>query len=270
MDDRDPVVARALASVQPPAHRADFWQRLDRSLAQTAALGPAPTSAEPESPAPPVTPVPLALPGRDDTTVVELHRTTGDDGGGDAGHDRPARRTVRFPIRLLASAAVIVAVVAAGVLVAGRGSDEGGPDLSTAGPTNTAADGAGEEIAPETTTPPETAPADPRSTPRSVVLSFVDALGTGDFELAKTLLGPRSEQTMIERFGSVDAYLHEASEGYGAWAASEDRTVEVVELREGEAVVVLRGTIRPEGMEEHRVTAFPARRAESVGDYWFI
>lgn len=270
MDDRDPVVARALASVQPPPHRADFWQRLDRSLAQTAALGPAPTSAEPESSAPPVTPVPLALPGRDDTTVVELHRTTGDDGGGDAGHDRPARRTVRFPIRLLASAAVIVAVVVAGVWVAGRGDDELGPDLSTAGPTNTAADGAGEEIAPETTTPPETAPADPRSTPRSVVLSFVDALGTGDFELAKTLLGPRSEQTMIERFGSVDAYLHEASEGYGAWAASEDRTVEVVELREGEAVVVLRGTIRPEGMEEHRVTAFPARRAESVGDYWFI
>ena len=268
MDDRDPVVARALASVQPPPHRADFWQRLDRSLAQV----PSPRAVQsPNTHAPAPQPAP---PRDDDTTVVELHREADDHRGGrgghggQGGHRRRARRAARFPLRVLASAAVIVAVVVAGVWVAGRGDDELGPDLSTAGPTGTVAESSAPTGAPETSATATTEPAEGK--PEHAVLELVDALGAGDAERVKSVLGPRSEQTITEQWGSVDAYVAEASEGYGAWSAAEDLTVDVIELREGEAIVVLRGTIRPEGMEEHRVDAFPTRRTESAGVYWFV
>src|SRR5690606_34095768 len=101
-------------------------------------------------------------------------------------------------------------------------------------------------------------------------LAFVDALGAGDLDAAASFLGMWSEQTAVATHGSVEAFLRDGvTEGHGSWAASPDRQVDVIPIRPGDAVVVLQGTVRPEGNEEHRVAAFPARHAESA-DAWFV
>src|SRR5690606_4252322 len=83
MDDRDPVVARALAELPPPPHRPDFWHRLDRALAEAAPPQPA------TAPAPPPASEPEPA---DDAEVVVLHRAPADE------RSARARRAARFPL----------------------------------------------------------------------------------------------------------------------------------------------------------------------------
>ena len=95
------------------------------------------------------------------------------------------------------------------------------------------------------------------------------SLGRGEFDAAAAVLGPLSEHYAETTYGSVEEFLRVAQEGYGTWEASTDRATTMVEIRPGEVVVVVRGTVQVEGNVEHRTDAFPARYAESAGA-WFV
>jgi hypothetical protein len=135
----------------------------------------------------------------------------------------PERPTRRGRYILAAAAAVVVATSA--ILIAGR---ESPIDVSNAPASGTATTSVPAE---DPVTPPGSAEA---------VLAFLDALGTGDFSGAAARLGPRSEAYLDATTGSVDGFLRQAEEGFGAWAAVADRETRIVEIRPGEVVVVER------------------------------
>jgi hypothetical protein len=83
------------------------------------------------------------------------------------------------------------------------------------------------------------------------------------------LIGPRSKTYLIDQSGSVAAFLADATEGFGAWAASTDRVLTSVEVAPGSMVVVAEGTVASEGELQHRIVAFPMTKAEST-QTWLV
>jgi hypothetical protein len=173
--------------------------------------------------------------------------------------------------RVVAAAAAIVALVTVALLVAQNGGEvevgpAGVPDdggrTSTTSPTTTS-------LPPTSGVPPSPSP--PTGPPGSdaAVLAFLDALGNGDFAGAAARIGLQSEARITEAGRPVEDVLREAQEGYGAWVSADDRTTRIVELRPGQAVVVVSGTIAVEGTVEQRDDAFPVRHAESA-DAWLV
>jgi hypothetical protein len=158
--------------------------------------------------------------------------------------------------RLRAAAAVLVVIGAVGALAVTASRDEG--RLTPA-------------ATPPSEPPPTTSPSEITSAPGSdqAVLAFLDALGDGDLEGAAARLGPASEAYLEATAGSVESFLRVAEEGYGPWAASPDRRTSIVEIRTGEVVVVVTGTVEVEGTTERRADAFAARYAESARA-WFV
>lgn len=155
--------------------------------------------------------------------------------------------------RLVAAAAVVV-VFGAGAIAASRRDGREVTPATTWG-TDT------------TTTAPTRPPSSPPGSAEAVLL-FLDALGAGDLVGAASHLGPRSEAYLQATAGSVESFLRVAEEGFGAWAASTDRTTTIIE-GPGGVVVVVSGTLTVEGTVEHRSDAFPARYSPSAG-VWFV
>jgi hypothetical protein len=235
--EQDPVVARALTTMQVPDHQPRFWDCLEEALAAAAPIGS-------DGEARPVV-------ERDEPSVVV-----------DLAAESARPKRLRGSRRVLPVA--IVAAIAVGLVVVSMvSSDEQGLDLSSDPPAQTTQTPA----ANPTTSVPTSPAADPRAL--AAVTSFVDALGHGDLVTAARLLGPQSEQYATATAGSVDAMLRAASEGYGSWVSSTDRETTAMVVEEGVVVVVLRGTRRTEGMDEQRVDAIPVRHAESA-DAWFV
>jgi hypothetical protein len=63
--------------------------------------------------------------------------------------------------------------------------------------------------------------------------------------------------------------LQQSTEGHGSWLGAADRTVTAIGVDRGLVVVLLEGTVSVEGEREHRVAAFPVRKAESA-NAWFV
>jgi hypothetical protein len=248
--ERDVLVARALAGVRAPEHGPGFWDRLEDEMRRR----------EPEAPAVPALAAVSVFapepPPEPEVQDIVLDVTP--------AHERATRRWGRRAGRALLAVAAVAVVAVAGVLVAQR--DDAGPDLSDETlPTASVPDGSA-TTAP--TAPATSTPQDEIGPAEQVVLDFVDALGRGDIDAAAALIGPRSEAYLTAQSGSVDAFLQEATEGFGAWSASTDRTVTSVDAG-GTTVVVLEGTVEQEGATDHRIDAFPVVHAESA-DAWFV
>ena len=230
MTDRDPVVAEALRDLPVPDHRPGFWDELEQQLV----LG----SPEPQKS------------GRGDPRTADdlvLHPALTPIG-------RNAARTNR--LRWLAAAALVVVVAAAAVL-ATRPDGDGGRTITANQPPDgsTATSAATATTSTATTTPPA---APPTATPDAVVADWLDALGDGRIDDAAALTGPRSR----ERLPTLEGMLQESSEGYGAWAASPDRSFTEVDLTDDLTVVVVSGTWTGEGETENRTDAFPVARTD--------
>jgi hypothetical protein len=270
--DRDPIVARALREMPVPDHRPGFWEALDRRLdAETADASGTEGAAGAE--------------GDDRTGVGGLAPVTTDDSAGGRVDTRelpvvtelrpprpaPARHRARF---LVAAAVVAVAALAAGLFV--RGGDEDGGELagqptsSSTAPSTTIGTPStldtfdvpppSVEDDPETTTTLDARPFP--ATPSAAVEAFTVALGEGDLERARALLGPATERYLTATGTDPDRILTTMAEGFGAWSASPDRSVREVVIPSVGAVVVLEGTIAPEGRVEQRADAFPTVRTE--------
>ena len=227
---------RELAAISVPEHGPDFWSRLAASLqADDAAPTETATTTPPRvapAPAPAASP-PEGTGARSRSSTTTLRRLS---------TKRPSRRRPPRPpphrtagplrvAQILVTVAVVAIVAIIGLAL--TNDDDSGPDLgSQPGGTTTA---------PEAAAPEEQA-----------VLAFFDALGRGDTPAAANLLGPRSVAYLTAQSGSVDAFLTDAAEGYGAWRSSPDRQVTVVD---GLPVVLVQGTRRA-----RRVERVPAPR----------
>jgi hypothetical protein len=262
MDVRDPFVTRALATLPIPEHAPDFWPRLE------AALEAVRFDDVDESPAhePPLAvhiarqEVDAALPSRIGLTGIDLAAIVrpGDD------RVRPPRRLSRVARPLLAAAAVVLLVAAV------RLSVDGDDDAVLQSVTLTGPDGSSTPAAePGRATSSSTAIAGDVQQATSVLNTFLEALGAGRTADAAKLVGPRSEAYLISQGGSVQAGLPPAGEGYGAWAASPDRTLTAVQVAPGSFVLVAEGTVQVDGRPTHRVDAFPMTKAESARA-WFV
>lgn len=140
--------------------------------------------------------------------------------------------------------------VAAMLLLAGCGDDDtGSPGTTTDAATTTT-------------------PAGELARAREAVTSFLDALSRGDIAAAASRVGPVSEQR-AQAAGGLQSLLRQSTEGHGAWPAARGKTVTALGIEPGLAVVVLEGTLSVEGSTEHRVAAFPVRKAESA-NVWFV
>jgi hypothetical protein len=119
-------------------------------------------------------------------------------------------------------------------------------------------------VLPHPISPPVTAAAKPR--PETAVARWLEALGAGNLEAAASLTGPRTVAYLDALGSDLEEYLTVAAEGYGAWAASPDRSTTEVDLGgvEGRpiAVVVVSGTRRSEGFTELRTDALPVVQSE--------
>ncbi|CAN5733135.1 hypothetical protein BH20ACT2_BH20ACT2_15280 [soil metagenome] len=240
MTDQDPIVARALRDVPVPDHEPGFWDRVDARLAEVE-----PGQGEPDGPATgPASGDPLdtgELP-----TVVALPSGAG-------------RRPV--PTRVLAAAAV-VAVLALAVGLVSRFGGETRNVQSTDQATTTLSEPAGPSTSDPSEPPP---PADGvgASTPTAAVEGWLDSVGRGDVDAAVALTGPRTTAYWEAQTGEgVDGYVRQSAEGFGAWAASPDRSTTLFDLGSVEgariAVVVVSGTRSSEGTTEFRTDAIPA------------
>jgi hypothetical protein len=253
--ERDAVVARALGAVATPDHAPGFWERLEDEMRRR----------EPEADLVVVPPVAGVSVFTDDkVTEAPVHDVVLEVA---PASERGARRWGRRGARALLAAAAVAVVAVAGVLVAQR--DDTGPDLSDETLPTASVPGTDESTQPPTSGAPTSTPQDETGPAEQVVLDFVDALGRGDIDAAAALIGPRSEAYLTAQSGSVDAFLQVATEGFGAWSASTDRTVTLVPDMGGASVVVLEGTVQQEGTTNHRIDAFPVVHAESA-DAWFV
>jgi hypothetical protein len=250
--ERDPLVADALGAIEVPDHAPGFWERLDAATAPEAPDVTAPEALDVTAPeAPDVTAtVFLDEPAEVAPTAVPDVMLEPE-----AASESWRRRWARGAARVLVAAAAVAVFVGAGVVLA-RDVGDVGPDLSDRTTATT-------ELGSTTTT---TAAAPGLVPEEQVVVDFVDALGRGDIDRAAALLGPRSEQYLVAQNGSVDAFLGEAAEGYGAWSTSTDRNVTLVD---GIDVVLLEGTVSVEGSSEYRRLAIPVAHAVSA-DAWFV
>jgi hypothetical protein len=284
VSDRDLVVARALARLPIPDHEPDFWTRLEASLAAepVADANPFPV-ADVDEPVPLPAPVdavvaPQPDPRPEPVPVTELR----------AGETRRERRQRHR--RILTVAAVSIAVIAgaswvisatdetgdgappAGSPSSGFGTVTSAPTPTTSAPVTTAVP-ATTAPPPSATTSPPTAPGQAAAATESVKLFLAD-LGAGDAAAAASRLGPLSEAYLQSQEpdnpNAVDDFLRQTFEGYGAWSASPDAVYTPIPVRDGEYVVVVRGTVSQEGETAVRAIAVPVRFSASIPDASFI
>jgi hypothetical protein len=254
----DGIVRTALQLLPVPAHEADFWTRLERSLDEAAApVEPPADGRQVVVAAPNAAPPRSARPSPRDTgpAVLELERDPAL-----AVVPGALRRTSNAILVAVAAAAVLVVAVAGNTLL----EDRNGTDQVTADDDEQASatlDALVKDAQPDSATP-STMSANGEETSSAAVLSWVDDLGAGDGDEAWKAMGPSSQA----HFGSQAAFEHELTslaEGYGAWAAAEPDDVLVTPVLSSDegtiAVVTLVGTVEQEGTTQHRADAFPVR-----------
>lgn len=225
----DRIATRAVRRIPVPDHSPGFWTAIERGLAGV------PQRSDVAAPAGDAAPLMVLQPNSRTRRVRRHHRVA----------------AVAASLLLIGATAVAVANGNDGQVVPATRSE---PTTSTDGTSSTA-----------TTASPVSSP--PGS--EDAVLGFLDALGGGDLTAAAAALGPLSEAYLDATHGSVRDFLTVAEEGYGAWFGSTDRATRVVEIRPGDVIVIVSGTIAPEGTVERRDDAFPARYAQSAGA-WFV
>jgi hypothetical protein len=240
-DERDDLVASALGGIAVPDHGPAFWDELEAGL--RAAPAPEATAADGRRHAPAATgdlPVVTAIPPR-----------------------RPNRRAP-----LLVAAAVLVLVGAVGFVTLGGDGD--GDDEVADQPLVTAGPSGSDTTTPEVggdatafassvpigaTTAPVDATAAATGSPEGVVTAWLEALGAGEVATAVTLTGPRTT-AYVESLGpdvTLEGFLTESQEGFGAWAGADDLTIELVPIGPLDfdggtlEVVVVSGTYPGEG-----------------------
>ena len=267
-DRPDPVVVGALRDLPVPEHRLTFWADLDAAVREAAGDLASPAATAP---------------------AAALLDDDGDgDGDGDNDgsphtsevpvlrHAPPRPSLARRAAPWLAAVAGLVVVGAAAGFVLSS-SDDDGSDVADA--TTTTAEAAIEStteplsettVAP-TSTAPTTAPA--ADDPSEAARQFIDALGSGETELALSLLGPRSVAYIESLGGDPLGFVVEMQEGYGSWAGAPDLEISstsagvVAPLESELAIVTVQGTNPGEGDPEDRVDAFPMVRE---GDAWVV
>lgn len=260
--ERDEVVARALRELPVPEHRPTFWAELEAAVSATSPV---------EAGSRPATAI--------DEGVERL--ATGELPAVASLADRRASR--RTPI-LVAAAAVLLVVAAGLVTLGGGGDDDGGTSTELADqPEGTTADERSAEVDPSRSTLspspgdtalPETLPATTlatarEGTPEAVVAEWLDDLGGADPASAAALTGPRTT-AYVESQGAdatIEGFLRESAEGFGAWADVADREVSVLPIGPLEfdggtlQVVVVSGTYPGEGGDGRadavRIDVFP-------------
>jgi hypothetical protein len=198
-----------------------------------------------------------------------LERELADEGSGGgraAVVDLAGARRRRSRTWLLATAAAVVTVVAAAALLSGRDDEVVTVPPVTETPTT-------EVLPPTTTTAAPTPTPEGPATADEAVLAWLDAIGAGEHDEAAALTGPRTRAYLESLGANLEGFLLESSEGYGAWAASPDRSTTEVELgRFGDAVVtvvVVSGTWTGEGDDGFRADAIPAVRDDEGGG-WLV
>ena len=107
-----------------------------------------------------------------------------------------------------------------------------------------------------TTQAPSTTRANPLDEAAALFGDWVGALSEGESERAWQLMAPSSQLA----FGSFDRF-HEMrsgfAEGWGSWVAVEDPTFALEEDEAGRTLLIVSGTIRPEGNVEGREVGVP-------------
>lgn len=155
--------------------------------------------------------------------------------------------------RFLAIAAALLVVVSVASALAVRDREEGAvvaDRLPTSTSTFTGAGGADSG----------------NQTADGAVRGWLDALGRGDIDYALSLTGPKTQRYIESLGGTLRGYLTESQEGYGAWAASRDRTTTEVDLpisSQQITIVVVSGTWTGEGDTSVRTDALPVVRGEN-------
>lgn len=172
---------------------------------------------------------------------------------------RERRGLSRAARPLLAAAAIVLAIVTVRLSVT---DDSDHAILQSA--TLSGAESSGAGSTPGGLDSATTAVATDAQHAETALASFLGALGAGRPDDAAALIGPRSKPYLIDQSGSVNAFLAEATEGFGAWAASTTRVFTNVEVAPGSAVVVAQGTVASEGELQHRIVAFPMTKSEST------
>jgi hypothetical protein len=259
VDQPDPVVVGALRDLPVPEHRLTFWADLDAALRDAA-----------EEPTTEAAPAAATVPieggggsGGPTTSEVPVLR-----------HAPPRPSFVRRAAPWLAAVAGLVVVGAAAGFVLASTDDDGDNDFAAT--TTTQPEDTGQPV-PETTV--AAAPTTTVTTaalgddPAEVARTFIDALGSGETELALSLLGPRSVAYIESLGGDPLGFVTEMQEGYGSWAGAPDLEVSstsagvVAPLESELAIVTVQGTNPGEGDAEDRVDAFPMVRE---GDQWVV
>ncbi len=246
---RDPVIGSALDHLAIPEHHDAFWDDFFSDLHRLDTVHPPGDAGRL-----PVADAPAGA-GSDQLAPVvsldELRPTP------------PDERRVSWRVLAGVAASIIVLAVTVGI---GHLQSTAPSAPVVADQTPTASDGGTGSVAPTTTgVPPVDAAGQDEAAQR--VLGFLDALGRGDTATAASFVGPISEQR-AEAAGGMDSMLTTSTEGLGAWAAA-DPALSPFAVAPGLVVVVLEGDLDVEGTTEHRVTAIPVRKAESVGA-WFV
>ncbi len=104
--------------------------------------------------------------------------------------------------------------------------------------------------------------------PEAAAQAWIEAIATGDFDTAATLMAPASLAYVEER-GGMAAFSTDLVEGWGAWARVDDRHVWSVSGRFADGTVgtavVMVGTVSQEGMTEHRAATLAV--VEADGSY---
>jgi hypothetical protein len=197
-EDRDAVVAAALAELPVPPHGSAFWSDLDRRLRAEASRR---TGANDEQPA--------------RVAVLDISAAT------------PQRAARRIAI-IAAAAALVVGAVA--VVLAARGRDD--DVASVAGqvtvPTTASAPANSTTIAPDNPTPAEAAA-------RDAAVAWLDELASGDTATAWAQLGPASRDSWGNSFDSFDAARASFADTFTSWATATNRRVRVASVAKWEA-----------------------------------
>lgn len=152
--------------------------------------------------------------------------------------------------RLKSAAAVAVLAV-----LSACGADPGTtvPDTST----TTTTDATSTTVVTPTTSPEPTTPGnDPVEEAVSLFNQWVRALAEGESDRAWDLMAPSSQRAVgsFERFMAMSSGF---AEGWGAWVAVEGPSYHLEEDDAGRSLLIVSGTIRPEGLVEQREVGVP-------------
>jgi hypothetical protein len=255
--EQDPVVARALADLPVPDHGPGFWERLDERLAQEGLTdivsGPV-ADSQLDSDTSLVASGDGGAPRDLRTSTGELPSVTELQPPAPA----PRRQQVWF-----AAAAAVIVIAASGIALALRGGDDE-PETATGDDSAETTAVGPLSSAPETNPPTSstaTTPPPPGAAPaEAVAVEWLEAVGNGDTGTAASLTGPRS-RAYVESLGedaSVEGYIRESAEGYGAMLEAPDLEIQELPLGSydfGEvSLIVLSGTHPGEGTDGQRQT----------------